>query len=237
MVPNSASPEAALARAPGTVFQQPAEFEPGKVGGERKAGLAAKPVLAALLAKLGDEPVRACVLPDNRVAERLSGATVPKQRRLALVGDADADKIGGGKPGRGERIRHGGDGVPPNLGCVVLDPARLRINLLVLLLRGADNRAFPVENEKACGCRALVDRANETRACYLLRNSGGVSLAIIELDRFSLGFRQMQAELGASPEDIIRRSSPFVTREVVEFGLGQSTAEIAAEISHAAGGI
>ena len=55
-------------------------------------------------------------------------------------------------------------------------------------------------------------------------------------DRCGLGFRQMQAEFGAPPEHIIGRSRPFVTRKVVEFGLGEAAAEIAAKVRHMAGG-
>ncbi len=156
------------------VFQQPTQFQAGKVGCEREAGLAAKPVLATVLAKLGHEPVRARVLPDNRVAERLAGGAIPKERRLALIGDADADEIGGGKPGRSKRIRHGGDRIAPDLRRVVLHPAGFRINLLVLLLRGADDRAFPVENEKACGGCPLIDRANKP-AHVILQKSRSAS--------------------------------------------------------------
>ena len=171
-MPNSASPEPRLGASAGDVFQQPAQFQAGKIGGERKACLAAKPILAAVLAKLGDEPVRARVLPHDGVAERLSGAAVPKERRLALIGDADADKIGGGQACRGKGIRHGRDRVAPDLDGVVLHPAGLRVNLLVLFLRGADNGALPVENEKACGGGPLIDRANIT-AHVILQISGG----------------------------------------------------------------
>ncbi len=52
----------------------------------------------------------------------------------------------------------------------MLHPARLRVNLFVLLLRGAGDDALPVENKKACGARSLIDRTNVT-AHVILRKT------------------------------------------------------------------
>ena len=59
------------------------------------------------------------------------------------------------------RLLHGfGDhlrGAEPDLVRVVLHPAGLRIDLLVLLLRGGDDAAAAVENDEARAGGALVD--------------------------------------------------------------------------------
>ena len=51
--------------------------------------------------------------------------------------------------------------VGPDLGGVVLDPARLREDLLVLLLVDGDDAAVAVEDDAAAGGGALVDGGDE----------------------------------------------------------------------------
>src|SRR5439155_22209749 len=82
--------------------------------------------------------VRAAILPDDRVVDRLAGAAVPDDGGLALIGDADRRHIAGADAGarhRGARGRHGGR---PDAGRVVLDMAGRWKDLLKLKLRESD---------------------------------------------------------------------------------------------------
>ena len=57
--------------------------------------MVAQAVVAAVLGEFLDERIDPGVLPDEGVVQRLAGAPVPDQRRLALVGDADGGEVAG----------------------------------------------------------------------------------------------------------------------------------------------
>src|SRR5204862_988673 len=100
---------------------------------------------------------RAPVLPDDRVSDRLAGGAVPDDRRLALVGDADAGDVGCLEPGTRERLARGCELRAPDLARVVLDPSRLRIDLAELALRQGNDPAARIEHDRARARRALVE--------------------------------------------------------------------------------
>ena len=81
-----------LARA-GNGLEQPDELQAREISGERQAGLGAQPILAALRGEARDQRLGARVHPDDRVVQRRAGVAVPEQRRLALIGEADAGEI------------------------------------------------------------------------------------------------------------------------------------------------
>ena len=120
------------------VVEQPAQLQAAEVAGERQAGLRAEPVLAAVARILRHQRIDARVLPDERVVQRRAGGAVPDHRRLALVGDADRGKVAGRQARAAQRRGDDRLGVAPDLDRVVLDPAGLRIDLRVLLLRAGD---------------------------------------------------------------------------------------------------
>ena len=60
--------------------------------------------MAAVAGEFVDERIDPGVLPDEGVVQRLAGALVPDQRRLALVGDADGGEVAGAKPFLCERL-------------------------------------------------------------------------------------------------------------------------------------
>jgi hypothetical protein len=133
----------------------------GEVGGQRQAGLAAEAVLADVAAEFPAEGVGAGVLPDDGVVDGLTGVLVPEESGLALVGDADGLDVVAGDAGL---LDGSGDDlldVGPDLVGVVLDPARLREDLLVLLLVDRDDTAVLVEDDAAAGGGALVDGGDE----------------------------------------------------------------------------
>ena len=91
-----------------------------------------------------------------------TGAPVSRSQsdgRLALVGDAERRRGRTAASWRVvERVRHDLHDVAPDLLGVVLDPARAREDLLVLLLGDRDDAGRAVEDDAARGRGALVDR-------------------------------------------------------------------------------
>src|SRR3954469_10858228 len=117
------------------VVEDPADLRPREVGRQWQADLLLEAGLAAVARQLVDDLVRARVLPDERVVDRLAGVAVPHHRGLALVGDAQPGDVVGARPGRTQRLVEDLLATGPDLLGVVLDPTRLGIDLLVLLLR------------------------------------------------------------------------------------------------------
>ena len=146
------------------VVEDPADLRPREIGRQRQPGLGAEAILAAVGRQLVDERVGAGVLPDERVVDRLAGVAVPHQRGLALIGDPQAGDV----VGRGVRCLQGLVehflGAGPDLLGIVLDPARLRKDLLVLLLGDGDDPAFVIEDHRPGARRALIQR------CCVLRH-------------------------------------------------------------------
>ena len=114
-------------RAPSTFCEQPLDLRAGEVGVDHEPGPLADQRLVARLAQLVAARRGAPVLPDERVVDRLAGRRVPGDDRLALVGDPDRRR--GPRPSMPasasastrDPARH-----LPDLGGVVLDPARPR---------------------------------------------------------------------------------------------------------------
>src|SRR5207248_8601910 len=134
---------------PRNLVEQPRDLGAAEVGIDHEPGAFGDETLGADLLELRAHRRRAPVLPDDRVVDRLAGLPVPDDRRLALVRDADrhhvlerdvrfAHHLARGLALRGE-----------NLLRIVLDPARLRINLAKLALRDRRWRAVLVEEDGA----------------------------------------------------------------------------------------
>jgi hypothetical protein len=105
-------------------------------------------------------------LPDDRVVDRTTTRPVPDDRRLALVRHSDGRDVASAhlvQPGADDLLR-----ALPDLERVVLDPARLRVNLLVLLLIDRDHLAAVVEDHEARAGRSLIDRCCVLRHAALL---------------------------------------------------------------------
>ena len=142
------------------VVEDPLDLRPREVGRERQADLRAQAVLAAVLGELVDDHVGPRVLPDDRVVNGLAGVPVPDDSGLALVGDADGREVRGGDAGLVERAADDFLAARPDLRRVVLDPARLGVDLLVLLLVDGDHLPAMIEDHEAGAGRALVEGAN-----------------------------------------------------------------------------
>ena len=112
---------------------------------------------AAVLREFVHDRLGAGVLPDDGVVDRLAGGLVPHHRGFALVGDADGGDVVPGQVRLGQGRADHLAGVVPDLGGVVLHPAGLREDLLVLHLAGGDDAAAVVEDDGAGARGALVD--------------------------------------------------------------------------------
>ena len=112
-----------------TEREVPVAEQPGGLGGaevriEHQARRGAHEGQVPRLDELGAERRGAAVLPDDGVVERPPAGAVEGHQRLSLVGDADGRH---GLAGLGEACPHLGQRGPhgvPDLGRVVLDPAR-----------------------------------------------------------------------------------------------------------------
>jgi hypothetical protein len=80
----------------------------------------------------------AAILPDDGVVNGLAAGAIPDHRGFALIGDADAGYVFGGKAGLGHRAAHGGDRGLPDFFRIMLDMAGRWINLPQFLLRGGE---------------------------------------------------------------------------------------------------
>ena len=83
--------------------------------------------------------------------------SVPDHGGFALVGDADCADIAGLEPGFGQRLACRGQLRAPDLNRVMLDPARLGVDLRQLLLRQRDDVASRIEHDAAGTGGALVE--------------------------------------------------------------------------------
>ena len=125
---------------------------------EHESGPLADELLPAGLAQLVAAAGGAAVLPDDRPVQRLAAVAVPGHDRLALVGDPDAGQPAAVDAGRVERLARDRARDVPDLGDVVLDPARLREVLGELAVGAADQLSLEVEHEAGRAGRSLVDR-------------------------------------------------------------------------------
>jgi hypothetical protein len=148
---------------PVDVLQDPLDLAAGEVRGRRQAGLAPDDVAAAVAVQRRGDPVGPGVLPHDRVVDRLAGVPVPDDRCLALVGDPDRGQVGGGDAGLFEPAPDDLLAAHPDLGRIVLDPARFGIDLLVLLLVDCDHLPAMVEDHEAGAGRPLVEGTNVFR--------------------------------------------------------------------------
>src|SRR3954464_2083351 len=159
MFPKMRSPASARSRVPSTLSRIQRTFGPEKYVASGRPTCAWKRswppsrespstslVVRVPCDQVAARRVRAVFLPHDRVHHGLAGVAVPHDGGLALVGDPQARDVVGARAGRLDRPVAHLLGARPDLLRVVLDPPRLRIDLLVLLLRDADDVAAVVED-------------------------------------------------------------------------------------------
>ena len=81
--------------------------------------------------------------------QRAARRALPQHGGLALVGDADGGDLGGVQSGLTQGLPRDGELVAPDLDGVVLDPARLRVNLPQFLLGHGPYAARGIEDDGA----------------------------------------------------------------------------------------
>ena len=104
MLPNSRSPDSAFSRGAVDVVEDPADLRAREVGRQRQADLSPGSGPARRPWRTRRRACR-CACPARRArCDRLAGGLVPHQRRLALVGDADARDVVGARAGGLHRL-------------------------------------------------------------------------------------------------------------------------------------
>ncbi len=145
------------------VLEQPLQLAAREVGGGGQAGLVPDDLAAAVAVQRRGDGGRPGVLPDKGVVEGASGAPVPDDGRLSLVGHSDGGEVTHRDARARGRGADDGPGSVPDLQRVVLDPAGPGEDLLVLELVAGDHAPVVVEDHEPGARRPLVDRSNEVR--------------------------------------------------------------------------
>jgi hypothetical protein len=114
------------------ILDQPLDLRPGEIGVDHQARPLADERLVPLLSELVAAGGRAAVLPDERAMDGLACVRVPGDHGLALVGDPDPLQVRALNRSVGEGADRHVPGHLPDLGRVVLHPARFREMLLEL---------------------------------------------------------------------------------------------------------
>ena len=85
---------------------------------------------------------------------------IPEDRGFTLIGDADRSKVFGLQTFLLQGFFNDFLCSPPDFVRIMLNPSRLRKNLLVFFLRDGRDAAIAVEHDEASAGGALIDRAN-----------------------------------------------------------------------------
>ena len=134
------------------ILQQPAQLGATEVGIGDQAGLTADGLIEPLSTQCITETGSTPVLPHDGVVYRLTGLPVPYDSRFALVSDADSGDIAADADfTRNSKL------CLQDLVRVMLDPARLRIDLAEFALGHRLYRATLVEQDSARRGSALIE--------------------------------------------------------------------------------
>ena len=164
----------------GNVVQHPTNLRRREIRIEQQPGALGHHLFAAVCRQARAQIGRAAILPDNRIADRLAGFAAPDECGLALVGDADGGNIPGRYGGLVQRRAHGRQSCLPDVVRIVLDPARMRIDLPELLLCDRQRSAVRAEYDRARRGGALIDGedVSHQRSFPSRANAGSELLAI-----------------------------------------------------------
>ena len=156
------------------VVQDPAKLRAGEIGVEHQAGLVICGVVDAriLLHELSLHVSGSAALPHDRVIDRLSGSLVPYDGGLTLVGDTDGSDILVSRADLLHGLTRHGELCLPDLACVMLDPAGLRVILCEFLLGNRTHFTLLVEKDTPVAGGSCV------QCHYVLRHSN----SLLEID-------------------------------------------------------
>ena len=145
-----------------SLVQEPFDLGSRKIGVEHQAGCLPYQVEVARFLERLTACGRASVLPDDRFVAGDTGALVPQNNRLTLIGDAD--RSDGLIDDGGEFSKGRNDCLPDLLG-VVLDPTGLRKMLGELSVGEAEWCTRLVNGERANAGGAGVDTDHDSHTC------------------------------------------------------------------------
>jgi hypothetical protein len=89
------------------------------------------------------------ILPDDCIANGITGLAIPDDSGFMLVGDAQASHVAGSDAGATQCLHSDGDLRKPNFLGVLLHPAWFWINLTDFLLSHGPDLAFLIKNDGA----------------------------------------------------------------------------------------
>src|ERR1039458_1046335 len=149
------------------LVKNPSNLQAAEVSRQRKSSLGAVAILAAARSQRRHHGSHARILPHNRVVNRFTALAVPDDRGLALVRNSNRRQIRGLQRGSLHGVVNHILRATPNLLRIVLDPAWLRIDLLVLFLRHGHHSTGAIKNDEARTCSSLINGPDIARHCEL----------------------------------------------------------------------
>ena len=141
----------------GDVVENPRDLAAGEVGVDDQPGALANEVFVAVSFQAIAEICRPAVLPDDRVVDGLAGLTIPHDRGLALVGDADGGDVPRPEVRAPQRLGCDRHLRCPDLAGVVFNPAGTREDLSKLALSHGYDGSIMVEDDRARARGPLVE--------------------------------------------------------------------------------
>ena len=202
-MPNSSSPAPRRARAPVDVVQHPFQLGARKIGIEQQAGaLGDHRLMPRVAQRRGTDrrcagPARRWRCGSARPVARSQTSVVSRWLVMPMAAMSAAAIPAFSITAR--QVRRGGG---PQIGRVMLDPARRREMLRKFLLRRGHQPHRAVKQDRAARGRALIYGQNMGHG---LRRP--VAVACQRIQRARSGQRQPQAQLGAPPDHIRRRGA------------------------------
>src|SRR5579872_3757029 len=146
---------------PGDVVEEPAELGRREVGIDHQPGLLPDRLLPSRALELIAVVSSTAILPDDRVVDRLAGDTIPDDRRLALIGDADGSDPARSEPDAFHHLLRHQELVRPDLLGIMLYPAGARIVLAKLPAALQPGSPLPPEEDRPGRSRTLVKGENQ----------------------------------------------------------------------------
>ncbi len=139
------------------VVENPLDLGAGEIGVDHQAGGLADVIVHAVALELVADRRALAALPDDGVVDRPAADLVPDDGGLTLVGDADRRHLLVADAGLGQGFDEHAALGRPDFHRIVLDPARLRIDLRELALGDGHHVGVAVQHDGAGAGGALVE--------------------------------------------------------------------------------
>jgi hypothetical protein len=143
------------------MIEQPADFAPGEISVDDKAGLVFDEFGPSGFFQTLTEGGGSAVLPDNRIVDRHAGLSIPNDSGFALICDAESSNVFGGQLGFRENVPRDLDLSIPDFARVMLDPAGLGEDLLKFLLSNTMDSTAAIKDNSPGTRSSLVQDKNE----------------------------------------------------------------------------